>query len=379
MTGRPPVVTLTGSGLGAYRPGQQVRAVAAALDPDTRREVITGGHGDDGTDTTVTMDHVDQARIVSAVWKSTGTALAASGMTVTGTAPRRSDTIVVVVQDMQGNKVPAELAVTVRSLLLGLDVQGTKTTLADLDAAFAAWPAFSGPSKLFWSEGAGPPTWTGKAAHLPKTATPHLAYFDTLTVAQLVALLDAMPATVPQLWLSPHQEGDRTMTPAAFRAGFGPLLQAVAGHPARLAGRVRIVVNLTEYWQRVQNKNGYAAFVPDGLDPKLDLLGADIYPGGQTGYTPAATVLAGPVAAAKANGLQLVVPEFGLVVPASPTAENLDARAGWYRDFLDQGDAAGILAAGGWLADGKQAVGTGGFGLGSGDPAREVFTDWLSV
>jgi hypothetical protein len=377
VTGSPPVVTLTGSGVGKYRPGQQVRAVATAADRDTRREVIAGGHGDDGTDTTVTVDHVDQARIVSATWKTAGTSLAVSGMVVTGPAPRRSDTIVVVVEDRQGNRVPAELPVAVRSLLLGLDVQGTKTTLADLDAAFAAWPAFSGPSKLFWSEGAGPPTWTGKATHLPKTAIPHLAYFDTLTVAQIVALLDAMPATVPQLWLSPHQEGDRTMTPAAFRAGFGPLIQAVAGHPARLAGRVRIVVNLTEYWQRTKNNNGYAAFIPDGLDPKLDLLGADCYPGGQTGYLPAAAVLAGPTAAARAAGLQLVVPEFALVVPASPEAADLDARAAWYRDFLDQGDAAGILGAGAWLADGKQAVGTGGFIPAAGDPVRDVLTDWL--
>jgi hypothetical protein len=361
-----------------YRRGGQVRARVDITDPDNRVATMSA----DGTGPAGEAMHLDQrvtySDIPKVLWRYQGTtATLGTGLTLTLLAPARSVVLEAVVTDAQGHTVVTSVPVTVQSLALGLDMQGTKTTLADLDTAFAAWPAFSGPSKLFWSDGAGPPTWTGKAAHLPKTAIPHLAYFDTLTVAQIVALLDAMPATVPQVWLSPHQEGDRTMTPAAFRAGFGPLLQAVAGHPARLAGRVRIVVNLTEYWQRTKNNNGYGAFIPDGLDPELDLLGADCYPGGQTGYTPAATVLAGPVAAGKASGLQVVAPEFALVVPASPTAADLDARAGWYRDFLDEGDAAGVLAAGAWLADGKQAVGTGGFIPAAGDPVRDVLTDWL--
>lgn len=262
-------------------------------------------------------------------------------------------------------------------LLLGVDVQGSTTTLAQLAAAFAAWPSFSGPTKLFWSANKGAPTWTGKTALVPKTAIPHLCWIDPITAEQIRALLDVMPTTWREVWLTPRQEGDRTMTPAAFKAAFGPVIQAVAGHPARKAGRVRIVVNLTEYFQRVKNNNGYAAFIPAGLDPALDYLGADCYPGTPINYTPPATVLAGPVAAAKAAGLKLVIPEFGLVVPTDPTVAQLQARATWYRDFLDQADRAQVVAAGKWEADGDQAIGTAGFVTSASDPARGILAPRL--
>jgi hypothetical protein len=277
-----------------------------------------------------------------------------------------------------GEAVQAVGVATVRPrMLVGVDVQGSTTTLAQLAAAFAAWPSFSGPTKLFWSANKGAPTWTGKTALVPSTAIPHLCWFDPLTVEQIRALLDAMPSTWREVWLTPRQEGDRTMTPAAFKAAFGPVLQAVAGHPARRAGRVRIVVNLTEYFQRVKNNNGYAAFIPSGLDPALDYLGADVYPGGQSNWTSAATVLAGPVAAADAAGLKLVIPEFGLVVPTNPTAAQLQARAAWYRDFLDQAERARVVAAGKWEADGDQTIGTAGFITLASDPARGVLTPRL--
>jgi hypothetical protein len=377
VTGSAPVPTVTVDQAG-YRRGGTVRASVAVVDADNRVESLsTDGTAPDGT-----ALHIDQRQVfsdrASATWRWAGTtAVLGTGLTLAVPVPARSGVLEAVVVDAQGHTVVASCPVVVQGLALGVDVQGSDTSLTQLDAAYLGWPAFTGPSKLFWSAGAGVPTWTGKTARVPATGIPHLAYIDPLTVDQIVGLLDTYPGTWREVWLTPHQEGDRTMAPDAFKASFAPLVAALAGHPLRLAGRVRVVVNLTEYWQRTKGGNAYAAYIPPGLDPALDYLGVDNYPGGQTGYTPPATVLAGPVAAAEAARLKLVFPEFGVVVPAYPTAAQLQARAVWYRDLLVQAEDAGVVAAGLWQADGKQAVGTGGFILGPDDPARAVVAPYL--
>jgi hypothetical protein len=377
VTGSPPDVTLTGSGVGRYWPGQQVRAVASAVDRDTRRELIAGGHDADGLDTTVTVDHVDQARIVSAVWKRSGTALAVSGMVVTGPAPRRPDTIVVVVEDAQRNRVPAELPIAVRSLLVGLDVQGATYTLDTLDAAYTTWPAFTGPSKLFWTGGKGLPTWDGKTARVPAGAIPHLAFVDFPTQSQWVTMLDGVPAERPEVWLTWLQEGDRPgkgYTPDQFQAHHEQLWAWSAGHPNR--DRVKLVPDLTWYWERYKNADRYADWIP----AYLDYLGVDIYPGGQTGWTSPAECLRAPLAVARTAGVPLVIPEAGVVVPANPTLTQLHARADWWSGLLSTADAAGdVLGLGVWQADGDQAVGTGGFIAGPADPMRVVLTPYLAA
>lgn len=377
MTGSPPVVTAAVD-QARYRRGSTVNATVTVVDADNRVVVMsTDGTGPDGL-----AVHDDQRITYSDIphvqWRYRGTtAVLGTGLSLRLPAPARSTTLEAVVTDAQGNTVVATCPVVVQRLALGVDAQGSDTSLAQLDTAYLGWPAFTGPSKLFWSGGDGPPTWTGKTGHVPTSGIPHLAYIDPLTSAQIRDLLDAWPGAWREVWLTPHQEGDRTMAPDAFKAAFGPLVAALAGHPLRLAGKVRIVVNLTEYWQRTKGGPGYAAYIPPGLDSALDYLGVDIYPGTQTNYTPPATVLAGPIAAARDAGLQLVIPEFGVVVPAYPTAAQLQARAAWYRDLLDQAEAAGVVAAGLWQADGKQAVGSGGFILGPDDPARAVILPYL--
>jgi hypothetical protein len=372
MSGSPPDVTLTGSGVGRYWPGQQVRAVASAVDRDTRRELIAGGHDEGGTDTTVTVDHVDQARIISAVWKRTGVALGVSGMVVTGPAPRRSDTIVVVVEDAQHNQVPAELPIAVRSLLVGLDVQGKSTSRAQLDAVYATWPRFLGSTKYFNPKGM--PDWT-LAAHAPAGSIPHVTWVDEPTDDQVDQILDGVPASPSwsEFWLSWLQEGDRHTTAGHFVDVWGRIIRRAAGHPNR--SRVRLVPNLTWYKQRATGDR-YADWIPAGLD----YLGVDVYPGTQVGYTDPAECLRAPLAAARAAGVPLVIPEAGVVVPASPTAAQLRARADWWAGLLKAADAAGdVYDVTVWQADGDQAVGTGGFIAGPTDPMRAVITPYLAA
>jgi hypothetical protein len=126
------------------------------------------------------MHIVDQrvtySDIPNVLWRYQGsTAPLGTGLTLTLLAPARSVVLEAVVTDAQGHTVVTSVPVTVQGLMVGVDVQGAKSTLADLDAALGivarlhrSPPSCSGrlaPDCL---------TWDGKTVHVPASAIPHL-------------------------------------------------------------------------------------------------------------------------------------------------------------------------------------------------------------
>lgn len=296
-------------------------------------------------------------------------------------APARSDRLVLRVTDRQGHVVIATADVTVQTTtLVGVDVWGSTSTAADIDAHLAQpggiYPAFKGYSKVFFGPGQGLPTWDGATAHIPAPTMPHLCFRDFPTQAQWTAWLDSVPApldpAVP-FAVTWDQEGDRKDTPAYFVSQWETLVAWSAGHKNR--DRILLVADLTWYWERYKDSDNYAQFIPKGVD----VLGVDVYPGGTSNWTDPGVCLAAPTAAAKAAGLRLAICECGVVVPANPTPGDLQARANWYAGLISAAQAAGVLWMSVWCAYGAQAAGTGGFHLVSGDPGLAVITGAMTV
>jgi hypothetical protein len=369
VTGSPPVVAVTVD-QSAYRRGGTVRASVAITDADNRVEDMVLDGTDPRDNTTVhDVDRRYHSDIPHVTWRWQGsTAVLGTGLTLPLLAPARSAVLEAVVVDAQGNTAVASCPVVVQGLALGVDVDTTQTPTvwrAELDAVTAGLPV-DGPTKLFWAPSKGLPSFTKYG--VPTLMIPHLCFKDVPTQAQWTGLLDTVPDIWPEVWLTWNQEGDRSTTADVFTSQWGRLIGWAAGHPNR--GRVRLVPNLTWYWQRFKNADQYAAYVPAGAD----YLGVDIYPGGQSGWTPMVDLLAAPVAAAQAAGVPLVVPEFGVVVPVGASASVLAARAAWITAALSALDAASVQAAAWWNAPPTGQVGT--FRLAAGDPGWDALRAW---
>jgi hypothetical protein len=372
VTGSPPVVTVTVDQAAPYRRGGAVRASVAITDADNRVvNLATDGTGPDGT-----ALHVDQRQVYSDVarvtwrWRGSTTVLG-TGLTLTVPAPARSGVLEAVVVDAQLNSVLASCPVVVRRLALGVDVDTYQTPTvwrAELDAVTAGLP-LDGPTKLFWGPGKGLPSFTRYG--VPTSMIPHLCFKDFPTQAQWLALLDTVPDVWREVWLTLDQEGDRSILAATFTSRWETLIGWSAGHPNR--SRVRLVPDLTWYWEHYKNADGYAQFIPAGAD----YLGVDVYPGGQSGWTPMADMLAAPVAAAQVAGVPLVVPEFGVIVPVGASTAVLQARAAWISAAVSAMDDAGVIAAAWWNA--PPTAQTGVFRLAAGDPGWDALRAWWTA
>jgi hypothetical protein len=266
-----------------------------------------------------------------------------------------------------GEAVQAVGVATVRPrMLVGVDVQGADTSVAEIDAVLrpgGIYSGYNGPSKLFWSAGKGLPTFTtGVTPHIPATMIPHVCFVDFPTQAQWLAWLDSVPAgpwrDIYVTWL---QEGDRKTTAVDFVARWQKLIGWAAGHPKRQ--RIKLLPGLTWFWQNAHG-NRYADWIPAGADG----LSVDIYPGTKTNYTSPTQCLAVPVAAAKAADLDLYIGECGVVVPASPTPAQRQAQADWYAGLISAARTAGVRALSVWCTTGDQ----GDFRTYPGDPAYAV-------
>jgi hypothetical protein len=259
-----------------------------------------------------------------------------------------------------GQPVQAIGVATIRPRLrLGVDVDtsGTPTTWQSEYNAVASGKRPTGPTKLFWSAGKGLPSWTKYP--VPATAIPHLCFVDWPTQAQFTAFLAAYPGTWREAWVTYLQESDRKTTLADYQAKQSTL----AGWMTYAPPGVRLVPNITGYWQETHGAP-WDAWMP--ADPRIDIVGVDMYVGGQSGYRPITVQLAPAAAAARRAGKQLVVPEFGVVVPPSPSAANLAERAAWITASVASMRAAGVYAAASWNAPPTEQVGS--FRLASGDP-----------
>ena len=361
MSGNPPIVTLSPATVGPVLPGSTITVTATITDADDSTEMI---HAVDGMGRQV-AEQIVRTDPHGIVWSWDGGATIGLDVgSVTVPAPDVSGTIVAAITDGQGNEVVASCPVTVTPpMLVGVDVN-TTGTVATFASELAMYPGLTGPTKLFWAPTKGLPTLTGMTAHIPTTAIPHLCFKDFPTQAQWLALLDTLPGAWREVWLTWQQEGDRALTPAAFLAGWTQLIAWAAGHPQR--ARIKLVPDLTWYWEHYKNADHYAEFIPAGAD----LLAIDAYPGGQSGWMDPADLIAGPVAAAHAAGLPLVFGEVAVIVAAVAGPAVLQARADWYARLFTVAEAAGVHALAIWSA--PPTAQTGVFRLAPPDPAYKV-------
>lgn len=359
-----PSIIITGP-TGPVAPGASITLQVQATDDDNRTEHIAG-HRADGLAVDLTEVYTDDLTIIGAVWLSTGRQLAVDGWTLVGTAADSAteDVVRVTVRDSQGNQPYADFPVSVVApppgTRIGVD-SDTTTTVAAWEAAYAPYAGVAtGCTKLFWSATKGLPTWSKYP--VPYTAIPHVCFADWPTETQFRAFLDAYPSTWGRALITYLHEGDRKTTLADYRARYATL----AGWMDEAPAGVELMPNITGSWQ--ENHGAQWADWIGGYDERIRTVGVDIYVGGQSGYRPIDVMLDPAADAADAAGVTLVVPEWAVIVPPSPTAANLAERAAWITASGAVLRSRRVFAAGWW--DGPPTSQVGTFRLAAGDPGR---------
>jgi hypothetical protein len=352
-----------------YRRGATVTARVDVTDPDNRVEPMAS----DGTDPVDgTAVHIVEQRyhsdIPKVLWRYQGTtATLGTGLTLTLLAPAHSVVLEAVVTDAQGHTVVAAVPLTVQTLALGVDVDTYQTPawwLSELNQVITGTHP-DGPTKLFQPTGLPDPT---KYA-VPASMTTHFTFAQLPAEAAFRAWVATLNGPA---WVTPVQEIDRKMTLADAAAAYARIASWMDSAP----DGVQLVPNLTASWQenpdagKGQGQQWQAWADAFAVIPGITTLGVDMYVGGQSGYRPIGAQLDPAIAAAQAAGLDLVVPEFGVVVPLAPTAANLDERAAWITATLGAFQDAGVVAAAWWNA--KPTSQTGTFRLAAGDPGWDA-------
>jgi hypothetical protein len=375
VTGSPPV-PVASVDQKLYRRGGQVRARVDITDPDNRVEPMVSDGTDPGDGTAV---HIVEQRyhsdIPKVLWRYQGTtATLGTGLTLTLLAPARSVVLEAVVTDAQGHTVVTSVPVTVQSLALGVDVDTSSTPafwLSELTQVITGKHP-DGPTKLF--QPTGMPV-VGKYL-VPASMTPHYTFAQLPTEAAFRTWVASLTGPA---WVTPVQEIDRKLSLADAVAAYTRIGSWMDSAPAG----VQLVPNLTASWQenpdpgKGQGQQWSAWAEAFAAIPGITTLGVDMYVGGQSGYRPITAQLDPAVAAATAAGLDLVVPEFGVVVPLAPTAANLDERAAWITATLAAFQDAGVLAASWWNAPPTSQKGT--FRLAQGDPGWDALRAGLAT
>lgn len=346
-----------------YRRGGTVRASVQVVDADNRVvQLATDGTGPDGT-----ALHVDQRQTYSDIphvtwrWRGT-TAVLGTGLTLTLIAPPRGGVLEAVVVDAQGNTAVASCPVVVQGLALGVDADTYQTPTvwrAELDAVTAGL-APDGPTKLFQATGLPSPT---KYA-IPAGMFPHYTFPTMPTEAAFRAWLATLTGPA---WISCPQEMDRKLSLADARTR----VLAMAGWMDAAPEGVELVPNITASWQE-----NHGAPWSDWMftHERISKVGVDMYVGGPSNYRPITAQLASALKAATAAGLELVVPEFGVIVPTGATATNYDERARWITATLAAFDDAGVTHAAWWNAPPTSQIGS--FRLAQGDPGWDALRTW---
>jgi hypothetical protein len=342
-----------------YRRGSTVSATVTVTDPDTRVEPMTS----DGTDPADgTAVHIVEQRyhsdIPHIVWRWRGTtATLGTGLTLRFLADH-SGTLEAMVTDAQNHTVTAAVDVVVQTLAVGVDADTTQTPtfwLSELTQVITGKHP-DGPTKLF--QPTGMPT-VGKYA-VPAGMTTHYTFAEMPTEADFRAFVAALTGPA---WISSPQEMDRKLSLADARTR----VLTMAGWMDEAPDGVELVPNITASWQE-NHGNPWSDWM--FTHPRISKVGVDMYVGGQSGYRPITTQLDPAMAAAQAAGLDLVVPEFGVVVPLAPTAANFAERAAWITTTLASFQDAGVTYAAWWNGPPTSQKGT--FRLAPGDPGYDV-------
>lgn len=248
---------------------------------------------------------------------------------------------------------------------------GINATPVDIPATLLSFPA-PASCRVFGGIGAGIPSWTGAAIMLLRKArvTPWVSFKDwpdDATAARAVtAWLSAMPADVPEVWLTYHHEPEGDLPSGLYRHNWTVFAQTVRAHPN--AGRVRLVPIHTWYPARYKVGDRYSPdwtawtgvwqqWAPtDAKGAYLgDYMGWDCYlPVNAPSYEPPARFFRNPVGAAWQAGVPLAVPELGaLRLAADQTGTG---RAGWITDCVGYLRSVGAVAVNWWHATGTSGA-----------------------
>lgn len=218
-------------------------------------------------------------------------------------------------------------------------------------AEYGVWfPRLPQPwfTRVFIPAGSGLKPWGGPAiAGLPAGTIPHISFKDRVPAATIRAFLDSIPATVPQVWLTWHHEGDIDW--AADVAGYVNywklLRAAVDAHPAR--PKITLINVHTQYPSRVKRQAmDWRRFM---LPDVADVDSWDCYrPDAVDAYEAPEVLLGLPLAAKREFGVRTHITEYG----THPVKGSWDAdgtwQALWYQESCALMRREGVEAVGFW-------------------------------
>lgn len=208
-------------------------------------------------------------------------------------------------------------------------------------------------SRVFHPAGAGLPVWGGPAINgLPTATIRHISFKDRVAPAIISMFLDSIPASVDQVWLTWHHEGDINWADdVPGYAGYWKLLRkTVDAHPYR--PRVTLVNVHTQYASRYKRQamDWRRFMLPDCADvDSWDCYRTET----PDVYEAPETLLGLPLTARQEFGVRTHITEYG----THPTSWDKDgtAQATWYRESCQVMAAAGVEAVGFWCnIDGKR-------------------------
>ena len=317
-----PVATLDPTELSGYSASvQHVTATVTDADNTTSTFDTTGMSGGMQVVQTTTIQVIDPDTIFWSWESGLGGQFGQGFNAISFAMPDESDVLIFTATSSTGNVATAKCVVTVkRKTGHGADVP------ADTPAMFATnlaglvgnLPA-RGITKLFTPVNKGLPNPTKYAvpAGMTRAALPHRPGARPGVHCLHPGLHRLRPPHAGHL-AAGRRPGQGLRRRVVLRLPAAPR-RPRAGRRLHPGGPVQILPNLTGYWQA---HNGNWAQV-DSWIPKHPLItgvGFDLYPGGQSGWDPLKTMLEPAAAAANRHGLDLHVPEWGVVVPLSPTA-----------------------------------------------------------
>lgn len=220
--------------------------------------------------------------------------------------------------------------------------------------------------RVFGPVGKGIPAWTAPTmTGLIKAGVTPWPSFKDAPATYLPAWLDAMPASVPEVWLTWYHEPETDMSGRVFRQGWQSVSNLVRKH--RNGSRVKLVPIHTLYparhklWDRFSTDwtkwvGVWQQWAPMGSDGRYlgDYMGWDCYQEvTATAYEDPGVFFRAPIGAAHSVGVPLVIPELGAVrIPTDTTGEG---RAAWITACLAHLDHYGTEAVAWW-----QSTGTNG-------------------
>ncbi len=264
---------------------------------------------------------------------------------------------------------------------------GLNANPAELPAVLGDFPGIAS-CRVFGGPGSGIPSWLRNSAmvNLRKAGVlPWVSFkdwtVDSVATTAVNAWLDAMPADVPEAWLTYNHEPEGDLASREYRRRWTLLAKTVRAHKA--SSRIKLVPIHTLYPSRhkigdrfntdwTQWTGVWQQWAPTDSAGRYvgDFMGWDCYlETTATSYETPESFLRIPIGAAHQAGVPLVIPELGAL--RTPTDSTGTGRAEWITACLAHLAARQAQAVNWW-----HATGSGGHDYRLDAPAR---TAWINA